>query len=276
MRNWSKATSATATVSGSTAARARHRNGHAFRCTHHRARVGQRPAQVLRQQHLRDAQPARGLCAAAGVRDFVFSSTAAVYGMPAAGEADEETPTAPINPYGMSKLMSEHDAARSLRHQRHAPCDPALFQRRRVRSAGTHRPVSTPNATLLIKVACEHAVGKRHATLGVRHRLRDSRRHLHTRLHPCRRPGCRASARARLSADGRRVDSRSTADMDTATACAKSSMPSSGSAACALNVVGAATRGRSAGAGCPQRTSEVGARLAAATRRPRLHRAHRA
>src|SRR5262249_49927915 len=38
-------------------------------------------------------------CVAAGVRHFVFSSTAAVYGIPASGVAAEETPTAPINPY---------------------------------------------------------------------------------------------------------------------------------------------------------------------------------
>ncbi len=99
-------------------------------------------------------------CAAAGVRHFVFSSTAAVYGMPASGIADEDTPTCPINPYGSSKLMSEMmlrdlSAATSLRHVilryfNVAGCDPEgrIGQ-------------STPNATLLIKVACEHAVGKR-------------------------------------------------------------------------------------------------------------------
>jgi len=46
-------------------------------------------------------------CLGAGVRHFVFSSTAAVYGIPASGVAGEETPTAPINPYGASKLVSE-------------------------------------------------------------------------------------------------------------------------------------------------------------------------
>ncbi|MBV9911710.1 MAG: UDP-glucose 4-epimerase, partial [Sinobacteraceae bacterium] len=46
-------------------------------------------------------------CAQAGVRHFVFSSTAAVYGIPADGYAAEDSPTAPINPYGTSKLMSE-------------------------------------------------------------------------------------------------------------------------------------------------------------------------
>jgi len=60
-------------------------------------------------------------CNRAGVRHFVFSSTAAVYGIPDGGFAREDTPTAPINPYGMSKLMSEWmlrdmAAASSLRY----------------------------------------------------------------------------------------------------------------------------------------------------------------
>ncbi|MGB0134671.1 UDP-glucose 4-epimerase GalE [Dokdonella sp.] len=99
-------------------------------------------------------------CSRAGVRKFVFSSTAAVYGMPESGEASEATATSPINPYGMSKLMSENmlrdlSAASSLRHVilryfNVAGCDP-----------GGRIGQSTRNATLLIKVACEHAVGKR-------------------------------------------------------------------------------------------------------------------
>jgi UDP-glucose 4-epimerase len=99
-------------------------------------------------------------CIATGVRHFVFSSTAAVYGTPAQGYADEATPTAPINPYGTSKLMSEwmlRDAAAAsalryvaLRYFNVAGSDPAgrIGQ-------------STRAATLLIKVACEAAVGKR-------------------------------------------------------------------------------------------------------------------
>ncbi|ROR29658.1 UDP-glucose 4-epimerase GalE [Inmirania thermothiophila] len=99
-------------------------------------------------------------CAAQGVRHFVFSSTAAVYGVPEGGIADEDTPTAPINPYGSSKLMSEwmlRDLAATgalrhvtLRYFNVAGCDPAgrIGQ-------------STPEATLLIKVACEVALGRR-------------------------------------------------------------------------------------------------------------------
>jgi UDP-glucose 4-epimerase len=99
-------------------------------------------------------------CVAAGVRNFVFSSTAAVYGMPTSGIASEESPTVPINPYGWSKLMSERmlaDVAAvnsiryvALRYFNVAGADP-----------GGRIGQSTPAATHLIKVACEHATGKR-------------------------------------------------------------------------------------------------------------------
>jgi UDP-glucose 4-epimerase len=99
-------------------------------------------------------------CERAGVRHFVFSSTAAVYGTPAGGFASEETPPAPINPYGTSKLMSEwilRDLSAvtplrhvSLRYFNVAGSDP----KGRIGQA-------TPKATLLIKVACEAAVGRR-------------------------------------------------------------------------------------------------------------------
>jgi UDP-glucose 4-epimerase len=99
-------------------------------------------------------------CGSAGVRQIVFSSTAAVYGIPDGGVASEETPTAPINPYGTSKLMSEwmlRDLAAAggpryvaLRYFNVAGCDP----KGRIGQ-------STKNATLLVKVACEAALGKR-------------------------------------------------------------------------------------------------------------------
>ena len=99
-------------------------------------------------------------CRDAKVKQIVFSSTAAVYGTPEGGRASEDTPTAPINPYGSSKLMSEwmlRDLAAAggpryvaLRYFNVAGCDPEgrIGQ-------------STKNATLLVKVACEAALGKR-------------------------------------------------------------------------------------------------------------------
>jgi UDP-glucose 4-epimerase len=95
-----------------------------------------------------------------GVRNFVFSSTAAVYGIPADGKASEDSATRPINPYGNSKLMTEwmlRDLAAAggpsyvaLRYFNVAGCDPSgrIGQ-------------STPKATLLVKVACEAATGRR-------------------------------------------------------------------------------------------------------------------
>lgn len=99
-------------------------------------------------------------CKAHEVGNFVFSSTAAVYGLLESGRASEDTATRPINPYGTSKLMSEwmlRDFAAAggpryvaLRYFNVAGC-----------SASGVIGQSTPEATLLVKVACEAAVGKR-------------------------------------------------------------------------------------------------------------------
>lgn len=96
----------------------------------------------------------------AKVKNFVFSSTAAVYGIPESGVASEETPTAPINPYGTSKLMSEW----MLRDV--AAATPLRYVALRYFNVGGSDPGgrighSAPKATLLTKVACEAAVGKR-------------------------------------------------------------------------------------------------------------------
>ena len=99
-------------------------------------------------------------CLESGVKHFVFSSTAAVYGIPADGVAAESSPTAPINPYGTSKLMSEWmlrdvSAASPLKH--------VALRYFNVAGSDSQCRVgqATPKATLLVKVACEAAVGKR-------------------------------------------------------------------------------------------------------------------
>jgi UDP-glucose 4-epimerase len=95
-----------------------------------------------------------------GVKHFIFSSTAATYGIPERVPIDEETRTQPINPYGWSKLMTERmliDASAAhplnfcaLRYFNVAGADP------KGRSGQ-----STAGATHLIKVAVEAATGKR-------------------------------------------------------------------------------------------------------------------
>lgn len=95
-----------------------------------------------------------------GVKHVIFSSTAAVYGEPETVPVPEDLGTAPINPYGRSKLMSEWmiaDAAKAhgftyviLRYFNVAGADP------RGRTGQ-----STPNATHLIKVATQAALGQR-------------------------------------------------------------------------------------------------------------------
>ncbi len=99
-------------------------------------------------------------CVKYGVKRFIFSSTAAVYGIPDGGVASEESAQAPINPYGTSKLMSEwmlrdvasaHDIQYvALRYFNVAGADPLARMGQR-----------TPEATHLIKVACQAALGMR-------------------------------------------------------------------------------------------------------------------
>jgi UDP-glucose 4-epimerase len=113
--------------------------------------------------YLNNTVKSRALIEAAvkcGVRHFIFSSTAAVYGMTGDQPVVEDAPIAPISPYGASKRMTEimlADAARAhdftfvaLRYFNVAGADPQC-------RAGQ----STPRATHLIKVACETALGKR-------------------------------------------------------------------------------------------------------------------
>lgn len=95
-----------------------------------------------------------------GVKSFIFSSTAAVYGNPRENPVGETATPAPMSPYGSSKLMTEimlADAARAhplnyvaLRYFNVAGADPE-----------GRTGQSTPRATHLIKVACETALGQR-------------------------------------------------------------------------------------------------------------------
>src|SRR5262249_42454510 len=114
--------------------------------------------------YLNNTVKSRGLIEAAvksGVRHFIFSSTAAVYGMPTGTTpVSERAELAPISPYGRSKLMTEmmladtavaHDFRyMALRYFNVAGADPK-----------GRTGQSTRGATHLIKVACETALGKR-------------------------------------------------------------------------------------------------------------------
>jgi UDP-glucose 4-epimerase len=95
-----------------------------------------------------------------GVRHFIFSSTAAVYGSPAVIPVGEDTTPAPESPYGRSKLMVEMMLADTARAH-----DFAYVGLRYFNVAGADPAGRTGESTLgsvhLIKVACETALGKR-------------------------------------------------------------------------------------------------------------------
>ena len=99
-------------------------------------------------------------CVAEGVEHFIFSSSAAVYGAPDAPLVSERAPAEPVNPYGASKLMTERmlrdvSAATGMRH--------TILRYFNVAGAdpGGRIGQSTKNATLLVKAACEAALGAR-------------------------------------------------------------------------------------------------------------------
>ncbi len=112
------------------------------------------------QNNTCNAQTLIAACVRHGIRHFIFSSTAAVYGNPQTLPVAEDAPLEPISPYGASKLMTEtilrdvaaaHDFRyMALRYFNVAGADPA-----------GRTGQSTTNATHLIKVACEVAMGKR-------------------------------------------------------------------------------------------------------------------
>lgn len=100
------------------------------------------------------------LCVKTKVKKFIFSSTAAVYGIAEGGVVSEQTPANPINPYGRSKLMTEwmlEDTA--IAH------DFQYIALRYFNVAGAHVGGKVGQcsklSTHLLKIACEHALGKR-------------------------------------------------------------------------------------------------------------------
>jgi UDP-glucose 4-epimerase len=106
---------------------------------------------------------ARSLIEAAvngGVKHFIFSSTAATYGMVSDAPVTEDTPVRPMSPYGSSKLMTEtilRDVSAVY------PMSHVVLRYFNVAGADPQGRVgqSTPNATHLIKVAAQTALGQR-------------------------------------------------------------------------------------------------------------------
>lgn len=105
-------------------------------------------------------------CVNSSVNQFVFSSTAAVYGIPDEQPATEQSETSPINAYGRSKLMTEWMMKDlSERPQIDEPFRFIALRYFNVAGARADLKVgqATPEATHLIKVACQAALGQRDA-----------------------------------------------------------------------------------------------------------------
>lgn len=101
------------------------------------------------------------MCVKHGVAKMIFSSTAAVYGDAKESPVKETSQTSPINPYGWSKLMSEQvirDASKA-----HEGFDAVILRYFNVAGADEQNRIgqSFPNATHLIKVAAQTALGQR-------------------------------------------------------------------------------------------------------------------
>ncbi len=130
-----------------------------------------------------------------GVKHFIFSSTAATYGIPEESPVREDTPQIPINPYGLSKLMTEYmlrDVAAvhdfnycALRYFNVAGADPTGPNR--AIDCGGHASDQGRGRS---------GVGKTRACECFWHRLRYRRWHGCARLYPCQRSCRRACDRA--------------------------------------------------------------------------------
>lgn len=101
------------------------------------------------------------LCDQYNVNNFIFSSTAAVYGINESGICSEESPIAPINPYGWTKFMTEQmlqDLSLAKKNFNFV-----VLRYFNVAGASADGKVGQcfPNATHLIKLACQTATGQR-------------------------------------------------------------------------------------------------------------------
>ena len=142
-----------------------------------------------------------------GVKHFIFSSTAAVYGNTDARAGDRGRSARPDVALRLVQADDRDHAARRERRARARACHPALFQRRGRRPRAAHRTIHQG------RDASHQGRGRGRARparqdRGVRHRLSDAGRHLRARLHPCERSRAGASRRAALSARRRRVRRR--------------------------------------------------------------------
>lgn len=101
-------------------------------------------------------------CLTHGISNFIFSSTCAVYGTPENSSVSETSPQAPINPYGRSKLMIEW-LLKDLATTHSSSLKYCILRYFNVAGAKIDGGLgqATPNATQLIKVASEVALGKR-------------------------------------------------------------------------------------------------------------------
>ena len=102
-------------------------------------------------------------CQEAGVEHFVFSSTAATYGAPQVISIDEQVRTEPINPYGRTKLITEWMLEDIAHAANRSPFRYIALRYFNVAGASLDTTLgqTTPEATHLIKVACEAATGQR-------------------------------------------------------------------------------------------------------------------
>ncbi len=175
----------------------------AFCGAHHRAGIGSRPPEVLRQQHLLHAQPAavlpRGRDQA--LRVFLDRSRVRHPGRRLRGRARPDRADQPVRHLEADVRM---DAAGSVRGLQAALCRLTVLQRRRLGLGRPHRAIH-PGGHPAGESGLPGCGGQAPAGLGIRKRLPHAGWHRGAGLHPRGRPGHRAPECARLPACGRCV-----------------------------------------------------------------------